>query len=317
VVNEPSRTPQAVDLSVDLAGLKLTNPLLSASGTFGYGLEFGTLTHLERFGGLVTKGLSVEPLVGNPPQRIAETRGGMLNSIGLQNIGIEAFVRDVLPGLGDYPAQVVVNLFGYSRDDYVRLAERVEGLRGIAAIELNVSCPNVKRGGIQFGQDPEQLRALVAAVRPATSKPLIVKLSPNVTSPVELGLAAKDAGADILSAINTIIGMAIDSRTRRPKLATIKGGLSGPAIRPIALRIVFDIAREVGLPVMAIGGAETVDDVLEFILAGASAVQVGTALFRRPDAVERLVTGLENRLAEDGVSSVRELIGAVQLEPTR
>ena len=305
--------PSAVDLAVELAGLRLANPLLSASGTFGYGLEFGALTRLEHFGGLVTKGLSLEPLVGNPPPRIAETRGGMLNSIGLQNIGIEAFVRDVLPGLADYPAQVIVNLFGYSRDEYARLAERVDGLPGIAAIELNVSCPNVKRGGIQFGHDPDQLSALVAAVRPTTSKPIIVKLSPNVTSPVELGLAAKAAGADILSAINTVVGMAIDSRTRRPLLATVKGGLSGPAIKPIALRIVFDVARGVGLPVMAIGGVESVDDVLEFVLAGASAVQVGTALFRRPDTVEQLVEGLRQRLAGDGVRSVRELVGGVEL----
>ena len=311
----PHETPRGarVDLSVDCGGLRLANPILSASGTFGYGLEFAPLTDLAAFGGLVTKGLSLEPLKGNPAPRIWETRGGMLNSIGLQNIGIEAFLRDVLPGLRDYPAQVGVNLFGYERDDYPRLAERVDGLDEIAAVELNVSCPNVKRGGIQFGHDPEQLEDLVRRVRGATGKPLIVKLSPNVTSPVDLGRAAREGGADILSAINTVIGMAIDTRTRKPRLHTIRGGLSGPAIKPIALRIVHDVARGVGLPVIGIGGIETAEDVLEFLLAGASAVQVGTALFRNPRQPTQILDDLEARLDEDGVTRVRELIGAMVL----
>ena len=300
-------------MAVDVGPLRLANPILSASGTFGYGLEFAHLTKLERFGGLVTKGLSLEPLRGNPPPRIWETRGGMLNSIGLQNIGIEAFLRDVLPGLAEYPAQVIVNLFGYQRDDYVKLAERVDGQRGIAAVELNVSCPNVKRGGIQFGQDPGQLEDLVSRVRNVTRKPIIVKLSPNVTSPVALGKAARDGGADVLSAINTVIGMAVDTRTRRPKLHTVKGGLSGPAIRPIAVRIVYDIAREVGLPVIGIGGVETADDVLEFLLAGASAVQIGTALFRDPMQPCRILEDLEQRLVEDGVNCIQDIVGAIEL----
>lgn len=303
-------------MAVNVGPLRLANPILSASGTFGYGLEFAHLTQLERFGGLVTKGLSLEPLRGNPPPRIWETRGGMLNSIGLQNIGIEAFLEDVLPGLAEYPAQVIVNLFGYQRDDYVKLAKRVDGQVGIAAVELNVSCPNVKRGGIQFGQDPGQLEDLVSRVRKATSKPLIVKLSPNVTSPTVLGKAARDGGADILSAINTVIGMAVDTRTRRPKLHTVKGGLSGPAIRPIAVRIVYDIAREVGLPVIGIGGVETADDVLEFLLAGASAVQVGTALFRDPMQPCYILDELEQRLVEDGVECIQDLVGAIELGST-
>ncbi|HVS14961.1 MAG TPA: dihydroorotate dehydrogenase [Thermoanaerobaculia bacterium] len=307
--------PAAVDLSVRLGRVELANPLLTASGTFGYGLEFGHLAALPRLGGLVTKGLSLEPIPGNPPPRICETRGGMLNSIGLQNIGIESFVADVLPGLQDFDARVIVNLFGTSIEEYARLAARVDGEAGIAAVELNVSCPNVKRGGIQFGHDPRLLAELVAAVRAQTTKPIAVKLSPNVTSPTELGLAARDAGADILSAINTVVGMAIDSRTRRPLLHTVRGGLSGPAIKPIALRIVFDVARAVGLPVIGIGGIETVDDVLEFLLAGASAVQVGTALFRDPRTPERILDGLTQRLAAEGVSSVGELIGAVRLDP--
>lgn len=311
-------SPGAVDLSVAVGPLSLDNPILSASGTFGYGLEFAELADLAEFGGLVTKGLSLEPRAGNPPPRICETRGGMLNSIGLQNIGIEAFVQDVLPGLADYPARVIVNLFGETPEEYVALAERVEDLAAIAAVELNVSCPNVKSGGIQFGHDPKMLGDLVGAVRQRTRKPLIVKLSPNVTSPVDLGLAARDAGADILSAINTVLGMAIDTQTRRPKLFTVRGGLSGPAIRPIAVRFVFEVARAVGLPVIGIGGVETVDDVLEFLLAGASAVQVGTAQFRDPQTAPSLVDQLRQRLHDDGVDRVRDLIGAVRLrqEPT-
>ncbi|MFN7942305.1 MAG: dihydroorotate dehydrogenase [Thermoanaerobaculia bacterium] len=302
-----------VDLAVRLGPLALANPILTASGTFGYGLEFAHLARLERLGGLVTKGLSLAPLPGNPPPRIAETRGGMLNSIGLQNIGVERFLNDVLPGLARFPAKIVVNLFGYEFDDYARLAERVEPHAGVAAVELNVSCPNVKKGGIEFGHDPEVLERLVRAVRGATGKPILVKLSPNSTSPVALGEAAKAGGADVLSAINTVLGMAIDPWTRRPRLATQRGGLSGPAIKPIAVRIVFDVARRVGLPVVGIGGIETVDDVVEFLLAGASAVQVGTALFRDPRAAEKLVDGLAGRLAEMKVARVADLVGAVEL----
>jgi len=299
-------------LAVRLGPLELPNPILTASGTFGYGLEFAHLASLERLGGLVTKGLSREPLAGNPPPRIAETRGGVLNSIGLQNIGIERFLADVLPGLAHLPGKVIVNLFGYQLDDYPRLAERVEPCAGVAAVELNVSCPNVKRGGIEFGHDPEVLERLVAAVRGATSKAVIVKLSPNVARPWELGEAAKAGGADILSAINTLLGMSIDPWTRRPRLHTGRGGLSGPAIRPVAVRVVYDVARRVGLPVIGIGGIETVDDVVEFLLAGASAVQVGTALFRDPRTAERLVDGLAERLATLGLERVGELVGAVR-----
>lgn len=302
----------APDLAVRLGPLALPNPILTASGTFGYGLEFAHLADLERLGGIVTKGLSLAPLPGNPPPRIGEVRGGMLNSIGLQNIGIEKFVTDVLPGLARYPARVVVNLFGYEFDDYARLAERVDPLPGVAAVELNVSCPNVKRGGMEFGHDPELLERLVASVRRATGKPIAVKLSPNAGSPLPAAEAARAGGADILSAINTVLGMAIDPHTRRPRLHTNRGGLSGPAIKPIALRMVYDLARRVKLPIIGIGGVESIDDVIEFLLAGASAVQVGTALFRDPHAAERLVTALPGRLAELGAASVNELIGAVR-----
>jgi len=299
-------------LSVRLGPLELPNPILTASGTFGYGLEFAPLAALDRLGGIVTKGLSLEPLPGNPPPRIAETRGGVLNSIGLQNIGIERFLGEVLPGLARYPAKVVVNLFGYEFDDYAALARRVDDQPGVAAVELNVSCPNVKKGGMEFGHDPAVLERLVASVRASTSKPILVKLSPNSGSPVEVADAARRGGADILSAINTVLGMAIDPWTRRPRLHTNRGGLSGPAIRPIAVRIVFDVSRKVGLPVVGIGGIETVDDVVEFLLAGASAVQVGTALFRDPRTAERLVSGLEARLVELGVARVADLVGKVR-----
>ena len=302
----------AVDLSVRLGPLELPNPILTASGTFGYGLEFAGLADLEKLGGIVTKGLSLEPLAGNPPPRVGETRGGMLNSIGLQNIGVERFLADVLPGLARFPARVIVNLFGYELDDYARLAARVDSFPGIAAVELNVSCPNVKKGGMEFGHDPEILERLVASVRRATGKPIAVKLSPNAGSPVAVAEAARAGGADILSAINTVLGMSIDPWTRRPRLHTNRGGLSGPAIKPIALRVVFDVARRVGLPVIGIGGVETVDDVVEFLLAGASAVQVGTALFRDPRAAERLVEALPARLTELGAARAEELVGAVR-----
>jgi dihydroorotate dehydrogenase (NAD+) catalytic subunit len=303
----------APDLRVKLAGLELSNPILTASGTFGYGLEFAHLVRLERLGGIVTKGLSPEPIRGNPPPRVCETRGGMLNSIGLQNIGIDRFIAEVLPGLRRYPAKVIVNVFGRTVDDYLRVVARARACPEIAALELNVSCPNVERGGIEFGHDAEALRRLVAAVRQETDQPLIVKLSPNVTSPVELGAAAKDGGADILSCINTVMGMAIDATTRRPLINTLRGGLSGPAIKPIALRIVFDVARRVGLPVIGIGGIETATDVVEFLLAGASAVQVGTALFRDPRTPERLLDGLDSYLRESGTPRIADLIGALEL----
>jgi dihydroorotate dehydrogenase (NAD+) catalytic subunit len=307
----------APDLRVRLGGLELANPILTASGTFGYGLEFAHLVALEKLGGIVTKGLSPEPIRGNPPPRVCETRGGMLNSIGLQNIGIERFVVEVLPGLRRYAAKVIVNVFGHTVDDYLRVVTRAQEFPEIAALELNVSCPNVERGGIEFGHDPEGTRRLVAAVRQETDKPLIVKLSPNVTSPVDLGLAARDGGADVLSCINTVLGMAIDASTRRPLLHTVRGGLSGPAIKPIALRIVFDVSRRVGLPVIGIGGIETATDVVEFLLAGASAVQVGTALFRDPSALEAIVSGLERYLRESATASIADLVGALELPSPR
>jgi dihydroorotate dehydrogenase (NAD+) catalytic subunit len=314
VVTAAERAP---DLRVEVAGLELQNPILTASGTFGYGLEFAHLVRLERLGGIVTKGLSPQPIRGNPPPRVCETRGGMINSIGLQNIGIERFIADVLPGLRRYPAKVIVNVFGHSLADYVRVTTLAQRCSEIAALELNVSCPNVERGGIEFGHDPDALHRVVTAVRAESDKPLIVKLSPNVTSPVELGLAAKDAGADALSCINTVLGMAIDAATRRPLINTVRGGLSGPAIKPIALRIVHDVSRKVELPVIGIGGIETATDVVEFLLAGASAVQIGTALFRDPKTPERILDGLETYLRESGTARVADLVGALEIPAPR
>lgn len=316
MVTSADLSVEAPDLSVDLGGLCLPNPILTASGTFGYGLEFAHLADLAALGGIVTKGLSLEPRIGNPGPRICETRGGVLNSIGLQNIGIEAFLSDYIPGLRHYPAQVIVNLFGESREEYRKLAERVRDVAEIAAVELNVSCPNVERGGIEFGHDPKRLADLVASVRDSTDKPLIVKLSPNVTSPVELAEACQRGGADILSCINTVMGMAVDHRNRKPLLQTVRGGLSGPAIKPIALRIVFEVARGVDLPVIGVGGVETVEDVVEFLLAGASAVQVGTVLFREPNAPRRLVKELGDYLASVDLDRVDSLIGGIDLEGT-
>ena len=300
------------DLSVDLGGLKLSNPLLTASGTFGYGLEFAHLTPLNRLGGIVTKGLSNEPIAGNPPPRICETRGGMLNSIGLQNIGVESFLGEVLPGLEDFSAKVIVNLFGYTPEEYCSLASRLDGASGVDAVEVNVSCPNVKRGGLQFGQDPEMLYQLIRQVRQKTSKPMIVKLSPNVTSPVPLAQAAESAGADMLSAINTVLGMSIDTETFRPRLATTMGGLSGPAIRPIAVRVVYQVSQAVGIPVIGIGGIESAGDVLEFLLAGASAVQIGTSLFRNPRTPETILLDLESYLKRKNFTNLCDLVGQVR-----
>jgi dihydroorotate dehydrogenase (NAD+) catalytic subunit len=302
---------------VKLAGLELANPILTASGTFGYGLEFAHLADLALLGGIVTKGLSPRPIRGNPPPRVCETRGGMLNSIGLQNIGIERFIGEVLPGLRRYPAKVIVNVFGHTVDDYLRVVAQTQACAAIAALELNVSCPNVERGGIEFGHDAEALRRLVAAVRQETDKPLIVKLSPNVTSPVEIGLAAKDGGADILSCINTVLGMAIDATTRRPLLHTVRGGLSGPAIKPIALRVVFDVSRAVGLPMIGVGGIVSWSDVVEFLLAGASAFEIGTALFRDPATPATLLAGREAYLRDRGTPRVSDLVGALQLPESR
>jgi dihydroorotate dehydrogenase (NAD+) catalytic subunit len=299
------------ELSVELGPLRLANPVLTASGTFGYGLEFEPFLELGRLGGLVTKGLSPRPRRGNPPPRIVETPAGMLNSIGLQNVGVDAFIADKLPELRRYRTAVVANVFGETEAEYVEVCSKLDQADGVAAIELNVSCPNVEKGGMIFGNDPAALSRVTRACRDATSLPLIVKLSPNVTDIRDTARGAADGGADILSLINTFVGMAVDVERRRPVLARGSGGLSGPAIRPLAVWLTWQVHQAVDLPLIGMGGISTARDALEFILAGASAVQVGTANFVHPDAATRVLDGLEEYLVRHEFASVRELVGSL------
>ncbi len=300
------------DMSVEIAGIKMRNPVMTASGTFGYGEEFAEYMDLESIGAMITKGLSLKPKAGNNTPRIVETPGGMLNAIGLQNVGIEAFIAKKLPFLRDVKTPVIVNLYGNSLEEYGELAARIDGINEVAGVEVNISCPNVKQGGIVFGTDPSAASQVVALVRKSTSKPLIVKLSPNVTDIVVMAKACVDAGAEALSLINTLTGMAIDLNSRRPVLANITGGLSGPAIKPVALRMVWQVARAVKVPVIGIGGIMTATDALEFILAGATAVQVGTANFLTPAASQEIAVGMEKWLVENRIGSLKELVGAVK-----
>ena len=303
----------SVSLATRLGALELANPVLAASGTFGYGLDLAEFCPPERLGGIVTKGLSPRPREGNPPPRIVETAAGMLNAIGLQNIGVEAFCRDVLPLLERRGVTVVVNVFGESFAAYLEVIARCESASGIAAYELNVSCPNVTAGGMEFGHDPRQLERLTAACRAATRRQLWVKLSPNAPDLVASARAAVAAGADVLSLINTLRGMAIDVVRRRPVLATACGGLSGPAIKPIALRMVWEVHRALPeVPLVGLGGVESGHDVAEFLLAGASAVQVGTAIFRDPRAPVRVIEELETFCTCHGIRELRDLIGGLR-----
>lgn len=299
------------DLSVEVAGIKLRNPVMTASGTFGYGKEFADYLDLEKIGAIITKGLSIRPKAGNPTPRIVETPGGMLNAIGLQNVGIDAFIQEKLPFLRTVNTPVIVNLYGNTLEEYGELAEKLDKLPEVAGLEVNISCPNVKQGGIVFGTDPKAAYEVVSLVREATIKPLIVKLSPNVTNVVEMANACVDAGADALSLINTLTGMAIDLQKRRPILANMTGGLSGPAIKPVALRMVWQVAQAVKVPIIGIGGIMTATDALEFMLAGATAVQVGTANFLDPSAAQIIAEGMETYLEENGIADVKELIGAL------
>jgi dihydroorotate dehydrogenase (NAD+) catalytic subunit len=304
------------DMRVQFAGIELVNPVVAASGTFGYGIEFEEIVSFPRIGGLVTKGISREPMTGNQAPRLIETAAGMINAIGLQNIGVERFVRDKLPRLRHYPScAVIVNVFGYQIEDYVAVIEQLNDAEGIAAYELNASCPNTRHGGMSFGSDPSMLSELVVPCRQKAARPLIVKLSPNVTSITAMARAAQEAGADAISLINTFLALAIDVETRRSRLANITGGLSGPAIKPIAVRMVWEAARAVTIPVMGLGGIATPEDALEFLLAGATAVQVGTASYADPRATERIASGLEHWCARHHVGRVADLIGALDVSP--
>jgi dihydroorotate dehydrogenase (NAD+) catalytic subunit len=307
-----SRTP---DLSVSFVGIQLKNPVIAASGTFGYGIEFEDVVHLDKLGGFVVKGLSKEPMAGNPPPRLYETAAGMLNAIGLQNIGARAFVDEKLPKLREVKNTVVIaNVFGYTREDYERTIEILNEGEGIAAYELNVSCPNTAHGGIQFGSDPRLLAEVVATARHYSNRPLIVKLSPNVTSIAQMAYVAQEAGADAVSLVNTFVAMAIDAETRKPRIANVTAGLSGPAIKPIALRMVYDAAKAVKIPVIGMGGVSTAVDIVEFMLAGATAVQIGTANYWDPRATEKIVNELRDWCIEHRVERLANLTGGLVLE---
>jgi len=303
------------DLRVTIAGIPLKNPIIAASGTFGYGVEFEDVVHLGKLGGFVVKGLSSEPMIGNPPPRLWETAAGMLNAIGLQNIGAQAFLMEKLPHLRALQNVVVLaNIFGYTREDYERTIQVLNEGEGIAAYELNVSCPNTEHGGLQFGSDPRSLDEVVTTAKRVAQRPLIVKLSPNVTSIAQMAYVAQEAGADAVSLVNTFVAMAIDPETRKPRIANVTAGLSGPAIKPIAVRMVYDAAHAVKIPVIGMGGISTAADVVEFMLAGASAVEIGTASYFDPCATEKIVDELEEWCAEHDVARVADLTGGLLLE---
>jgi dihydroorotate dehydrogenase (NAD+) catalytic subunit len=301
-------------LATTLCGIALRNPVLAASGTFGYGVEFARILDLNRIGGLVVKGLSREPMPGNPPPRLWETPAGMMNSVGLQNIGVRAFVREKLPQLRKYRTAVIANVFGYAQEDYADVIRELEDAEGIAAYELNVSCPNTRAGGIFFSSDPALLGSLVRALRPLARRPIIVKLSPNVARIEPLAQAAEEAGADAVSLVNTFIALAIDARTRRPHIGAGFGGLSGPAIKPIALRMVYEAAQAVRIPVVGLGGVRTGEDAAEFLIAGASAVQVGTMNFADPRAPLRIARELDRFVVHERLASVTALVGSLQMK---
>jgi len=301
-------------LATTLCGISLKNPVIAASGTFGYGVEFEKLVDLNALGGLVVKGLSREPIEGNPEPRLFETRAGMINSVGLQNVGVHAFVKDKLPRLAKLQTAIFANIFGYATENYVEVVRVLEDAPGIAAYELNVSCPNTRHGGIYFSSDPALLSEVVTAVRPAARRPLIVKLSPNVAAIEPLAKAAEAAGADAISLVNTFIALAVDPRTRRPRIGAGFGGLSGPAIKPIALRMVYQAAQAVKIPVVGMGGIATGEDAAEFLIAGATAVEVGTATFWDPAAPLRIARELSAFLKDQKVAHVSELVGTLRCD---
>ncbi|MDH7482446.1 MAG: dihydroorotate dehydrogenase [Armatimonadota bacterium] len=299
-------------LEITIAGIHMKNPVIAASGTFGFGKEYSSLVDLNKIGAIITKGTSLEPWVGNPPERIAETAAGMLNSIGLQNDGVENLINEKLPWLSQFDVPVIVNIVGHTIEEYAEVAQRLSETDSVAGLEINISCPNVKHGCIAFGVDPRMTFEVVNAVRKATHLPIIPKLSPNVTDIVAIAHAAVDAGADAISLINTLIGTSINAETRMFRLANITGGLSGPAIKPIALRMVWEVAKAVDVPVIGVGGIMTAEDAVEFMLAGASAIQVGTANFVYPNAMIEIIEGLEAYLSRHGFRHISEIVGIVQ-----
>ena len=300
-------------MQTEIAGIKMKNPVMAASGTFGSGKDYEDFMNLGDIGAIIAKSITLKPREGNPPPRICETPSGMLNTIGLQNAGIDSFLKDDLPYLIKFNIPVIVNIAGESVDEYSQLAKRLNSLPGITGIEVNISCPNVKQGGMQFGVDPKLTSEVISAVKKATNLPVIAKLSPNVTDIKLIAKAAESAGADAISAINTVLGMALDINSRRPKLSMTVGGLSGPAIRPIAVRLVHEIYKTVKVPVIGIGGIMNADDAIEFILAGASAIQVGTGNFVNPRAAVEIAEGIKKYLVANKLESIKDIVGQVNL----
>jgi dihydroorotate dehydrogenase (NAD+) catalytic subunit len=307
----------SVDLSVQLApgrrrGLLLANPMMTASGTFGYGTEYSQLFDIQRLGAIVCKGTTLNPREGNPQPRLAETAGGVINSIGLQNIGVKALIREKAPVWAEWQVPVIVNIAGESVDEYRRLAQALDGVKGVSGIEVNISCPNINAGGAAFGVNAGSAAPVVKAVRAATSLPVIVKLTPNTGDIVGVAKAVAEAGADAVSLINSVKAMAIDVKTRRPTIGSVTGGLSGPAIKPVALAMVYEVAGAVDVPVIGCGGIASANDALEFIMAGASAIQVGSATYSNPRAALDVLEGIERFMEEEGIKSLKELIGAAR-----
>jgi dihydroorotate dehydrogenase (NAD+) catalytic subunit len=299
-------------LAVEIAGLKLKNPVMTASGTFGYGEEYADYVDLNQLGGIVVKGLSLKPRLGNPPPRIMETAGGMLNAVGLQNVGVDVFIEEKLPFLRKYDVAVIANIYGESYSEYAQVAKKLSQVKGVHALEVNVSCPNVKKGGLSFGSDPKAAAEVTRRVKAETHLPVIVKLTPNVTDITVVAQAVEKAGADAVSLINTLTGMSINLQTLKPHLKNITGGLSGPAIKPVALRMVWQVAQKVAIPVIGIGGIMTAEDALEFMVAGAKAVQIGTVNFINPRATVEIIDGMRHFLRENRIKNLQDIVGTLR-----
>lgn len=306
------KTQSFPEMAVKIGRLKLKNPVMTASGTFGYGEEYSGYIDLNKLGAIVVKGLSLKPRLGNPPPRIMETVGGMLNSVGLQNIGVDAFIEEKLPFLRKYDVAVIANIYGETYDEYKKVAKILSSAKGVHALEVNISCPNVKNGGLSFGSDPKIAARVTRVVKAETSLPVIVKLTPNVTDITVIAEAVEKAGADAISLINTLTGMSVDLKTRKPHLKNITGGLSGPAIKPVALRMVWQVVQKVSVPVIGIGGIMTAQDALEFLMVGAKAVQIGTANFINPHATLEVIGGIKNYLAANQIKDINEIISSFQ-----
>ncbi len=309
---ETKKTKIDPALAVEIGTLKLKNPVMTASGTFGYGEEYADYVDLNQLGAIIVKGLSLKPRLGNPPPRIMETAGGMLNAVGLQNVGVDVFIEEKLPFLRQYDVAVIANIYGESTLDYAKVAKKLSQAEGVHALEVNVSCPNVKKGGLSFGSDPKAAAEVTRRVKAETHLPVIVKLTPNVTDIAAIAQSVEEAGADAVSLINTLTGMSIDLKTRMPHLKNITGGLSGPAIKPVALRMVWQVAQRVAIPVIGIGGIMTAEDALEFMVAGATAVQIGTANFINPRATIEIIDGIRHYLRDNKIKKINDIVGTLR-----